>query len=73
MRRARDIDLEWIVRNMVGENFDLGSPPTGYAIGDVALSVEDLSVPDAGGRRAFGASTACRSTCAPARSSASTA
>ena len=25
-----EIDLEWIVRNMVGENFDLGSPPTGY-------------------------------------------
>jgi erythritol transport system ATP-binding protein len=23
----KDIDLEWIVRNMVGENFDLGSPP----------------------------------------------
>ncbi len=23
----RDIDLEWIVRNMVGDNFDLGSPP----------------------------------------------
>ena len=28
---AKDIDLEWIVRNMVGENFDLGSPPTGHA------------------------------------------
>ena len=25
---ARDINLEWIVRHMVGENFDLGSPPT---------------------------------------------
>ena len=25
-----DIDLEWIVRNMVGENFDLGAPPQGF-------------------------------------------
>ena len=32
--RAPEIDLEWIVRNMVGENFDLGSPPTGYQMGD---------------------------------------
>lgn len=45
----KDIDLEWIVRNMVGENFDLGSPPTGYEFGDVALSVENLCVPDAAG------------------------
>jgi len=44
-----EIDLEWIVRNMVGENFDLGSPPTGYEFGDVALSVENLSVPALGG------------------------
>ena len=44
-----EIDLEWIVRNMVGENFDLGSPPTGYQIGDVALSIDDLSVPAPGG------------------------
>ncbi|TCQ29624.1 sugar ABC transporter ATP-binding protein [Rhizobium sp. PP-CC-3G-465] len=44
-----DIDLEWIVRNMVGENFDLGAPPTGYAFGPVALSIENLSVPDASG------------------------
>lgn len=43
------IDLEWIVRNMVGENFDLGSPPDGYAMGEVALSIENLSVPDAAG------------------------
>jgi erythritol transport system ATP-binding protein len=46
---ARDIDLEWIVRNMVGENFDLGSPPTGHALGEVALSIEDVSVADASG------------------------
>jgi erythritol transport system ATP-binding protein len=45
----RDIDLEWIVRHMVGENFDLGTPPTGYALGEVALAIEDLSVPDASG------------------------
>ena len=46
---AKDIDLEWIVRNMVGENFDLGSPPTGYAFGEVALSIEDASVEDSSG------------------------
>ena len=40
----RDIDLEWIVRNMVGENFDLGSPPSGYDFGPVALSVRNVSV-----------------------------
>ena len=42
----RDIDLAWIVRNMVGENFDLGSPPTGYEFGEVALSVQGLTVVD---------------------------
>ncbi|GAB3686406.1 sugar ABC transporter ATP-binding protein [Salinisphaera aquimarina] len=42
-----DIDLAWIVRNMVGENFDLGSPPTGHQFGDTALSVQSLTVPDA--------------------------
>ncbi len=40
-----EIDLEWIVRNMVGENFDLGSPPEGYDFGAPALSVKGLSVP----------------------------
>lgn len=45
--RREDIDLEWIVRNMVGENFDLGSPPGGYAMGEVMLSLEGVSVPDA--------------------------
>ncbi|MBP6999999.1 sugar-binding domain-containing protein [Amaricoccus sp.] len=44
-----EIDLEWIVRNMVGENFDLGSPPTGYEMGKVALKIENLSVPAPGG------------------------
>ena len=45
----KDIDLEWIVRNMVGENFDLGSPPAGYRMGETALSIEDLTVPATGG------------------------
>ena len=45
----KDIDLEWIVRHMVGDNFDLGSPPAGYEMGDVALSIEGLTVPDPGG------------------------
>ena len=34
---------------MVGENFDLGSPPRGYGFGEVALSVRDVSVADASG------------------------
>lgn len=41
-----EIDLEWIVRNMVGENFDLGSPPTGYEMGGNALEVNNLTVAD---------------------------
>lgn len=45
----KEIDLEWIVRHMVGDNFDLGSPPTGYEKGDVALSIEGLTVTDPGG------------------------
>ena len=45
----KDIDLEWIVRNMVGDNFDLGSPPTGYEMGAVALSIEGITVPDPAG------------------------
>lgn len=44
-----DIDMEWIVRNMVGENFDLGDPPTGYAFGDVALSLENIVVTETSG------------------------
>jgi erythritol transport system ATP-binding protein len=46
---AKDIDLAWIVRNMVGENFDLGSPPTGYKFGEIGLSIHDVSVADASG------------------------
>ena len=44
-----EIDLQWIVRNMVGDNYDLGSPPTGYDKGDVVLKIENLSVPAPGG------------------------
>ncbi|MGN7869116.1 sugar ABC transporter ATP-binding protein [Paracoccus sp. 22332] len=44
-----EIDLDWIVRNMVGENYDLGSPPDSAGQG-VALSIRGLSVPDATGK-----------------------
>lgn len=40
-----EIDLNWIVRNMVGEDYDLGSPPE-VTKGDVALSIRNLTVPD---------------------------
>jgi erythritol transport system ATP-binding protein len=43
---AADIDLEWIVRNMVGAGFNLGEPPTGYEFGEVALQIDSLRVPD---------------------------
>ncbi|MBK0332399.1 sugar ABC transporter ATP-binding protein [Brachybacterium sp. MASK1Z-5] len=41
-----DIDLPWIVRHMVGEHFDLGSPPTGYELGEPVLRIENLTVRD---------------------------
>jgi erythritol transport system ATP-binding protein len=41
-----EIDLQWIVRHMVGEHFDLGSPPTGYEMGEPVLQIENLSVQD---------------------------
>ncbi|QAY60118.1 sugar ABC transporter ATP-binding protein [Microbacterium protaetiae] len=43
---ADEIDLEWIVRHMVGENFDLGAPPSGYEFGPMALDIEGVSVAD---------------------------
>ncbi|MBD8728998.1 ATP-binding cassette domain-containing protein [Frigoribacterium sp. CFBP 13707] len=43
---AADIDLAWVVRAMVGEGFDLGSPPSGYEFGEVALSIQGVTVPD---------------------------
>ncbi len=42
----KDIDLEWIVRNMVGEHYFLGEPPTGHEFGEPALSIENVSVAD---------------------------
>ena len=44
---AEDIDLEWVVRNMVGDNFDLGEPPAGSITGTPALTIEHLRVADA--------------------------
>ena len=44
-----EIDLEWIVRNMVGENFDLGTPPEGHQMGPPALELKGLCVPAASG------------------------
>lgn len=44
-----DIDLEWIVRNMVGDSYNLGSPPTGHSFGETALSIRNLTVPDPSG------------------------
>ena len=41
---AKFIDLAWIVTNMVGRNFDLGKPPTGYEFGNTSLSLEGISV-----------------------------
>ena len=49
----KDIDLEWIVRNMVGENFDLGTPPEGYTFGEVALSIGEVSVAGPSGTNSF--------------------
>ncbi len=46
---ARDIDLQWIVRNMVGDHYDRGSPPGGYTFGEVTLSVRDVCVADTSG------------------------
>ncbi|MFC7374883.1 sugar ABC transporter ATP-binding protein [Brachybacterium sp. GCM10030267] len=41
-----EIDLAWIVQHMVGEHFDLGSPPEGHAFGDPVLEIQDLTVRD---------------------------
>ena len=43
---AKDIDLQWIVHHMVGDHYDRGSPPSGYAFGDVVLSAQDICVAD---------------------------
>ena len=44
---ARDIDLDWVVRQMVGADFDLGEPPPRSDATEVALSVVGVSVADA--------------------------
>lgn len=44
--RREEIDLDWIVRNMVGENFDLGTPPEGYDFGEPVLQIQDLTLRD---------------------------
>ncbi len=49
----RDIDLEWIVRHMVGDHYDRGTPPTGYSFGPVALSIRDVVVTDTRGSGAL--------------------
>ena len=41
-----EIDMAWIVKHMVGENFALGSAPTGYEPGALALDIDDVSVTD---------------------------
>ncbi|GAB2510274.1 sugar ABC transporter ATP-binding protein [Paramicrobacterium agarici] len=43
-----NVDLPWIVRQMVGAEFDLGTPPDEAGFGDVALDVNGVSVVDAG-------------------------
>jgi len=44
-----EVDLEWIVRNMVGKNFNLGSPPVGYEKGEQTLTLKGVTVPAASG------------------------
>lgn len=47
----KNIDLEWIVRNMVGENFDLGTPPTGHSMQEPALTINNLHITDGSGHK----------------------
>ncbi len=44
-----EIDLEWIVRHMVGENFDLGRPPPRAEHTATAVSVQGLTIVDQSG------------------------
>src|SRR5690625_7791078 len=41
-----EIDLGWIVRHMVGENFDLVSPPEGHEMTEPFLHVQLLYIRD---------------------------
>lgn len=47
----KDINLEWVVQHMVGDSFDLGSPPLDHQFGDIALRVENISVYASGDSR----------------------
>ncbi|WP_115787600.1 sugar ABC transporter ATP-binding protein [Arthrobacter silvisoli] len=42
---TKDVSLDWIVGNMVGRNFDLGTPPA-VEFGDVALEIDGAKVAD---------------------------
>lgn len=41
-----DVDLDWIVGNMVGRGFDLGTPPDRGSFGEPALTIEQAMVAD---------------------------
>jgi erythritol transport system ATP-binding protein len=41
-----DIDLEWVVRNMVGDQYELEHAPTGYEFGPSVLTVDDIVIND---------------------------
>lgn len=43
---AANVDLDWVVRNMVGRHFELGSPPPEEGFGSEILQVENVSVVD---------------------------
>ena len=45
---AREIDLPWVVRKMVGEGYDRGSPPGGYAFGEAVLQAQEVCVASTG-------------------------
>ncbi|WP_415854795.1 sugar ABC transporter ATP-binding protein [Sinomonas sp. G460-2] len=42
---TKDVSLDWIVGNMVGRNFDLGSPPD-VEFGETALEIDGVKVAD---------------------------
>jgi erythritol transport system ATP-binding protein len=43
---TKNVDLDWIVGNMVGRNFDLGQPPARSDFTDAALEIDDVKVAD---------------------------
>jgi len=43
---AGDIDLDWVVQQMVGTSFDLGEPPPSSQGGEAALALENIRVRD---------------------------